>query len=129
MGTSYARQGKYPEAVSAFRTAIRLQAGYWQAYNDLADALLSLSRFDEALEAAAKATVLMPSHPMLYLTLAECYAEKNMDKQAIKALEAAVQKGFSDAGILREDPHLKRFQGHPEFEKLFDLMGISTKKG
>ena len=48
LGTVYARQGKTAESTVFFAEAIRLQPGYAQAHVNLANAYISLKRFDEA---------------------------------------------------------------------------------
>ncbi len=128
LGTAYLRLGKLPEAVTAFRQAVGFKGDFWQAYNDLADTFLKMGELDKALDAARRAVEIMPSQPLVHVTLAEVYSEKQMNQRANRALQAAVEKGFADAAYLRNDRYFKRLQGDPQFQSVLGIIEDKQRK-
>ncbi len=60
LGNVLCNQGKYPEAVTNFEEAIRLQPGYIEAYHNLGNCLLKQGRPAEALVRFGQALTLQP---------------------------------------------------------------------
>lgn len=54
LGTAYSKEGQFEKAAEAYRDAIRLAPDYVGVYGNLANALISLQRFDEVEQTAAQ---------------------------------------------------------------------------
>ena len=71
------QQGHYDDAINAARTALMLQPGYADAYNNLAAAYASKAMWDEAIQAAEQAIRFNPDLQIAKNNLAWAQAEKN----------------------------------------------------
>jgi len=61
---------RYDEAVSAYRSALRLDSNMGEAHNNLGNSLMALGRFAEATESFETAARLLPSSPVPLTALA-----------------------------------------------------------
>jgi len=92
LGQAYFDEKNYAEAASWFRTSIRRNKAYGEAYVRLADSLVLLGQLDEAilhLEAAAKE---LPDSLQVTLALGEAYYQAGRFSEARQRLEAVAGK-------------------------------------
>src|SRR5262249_16764357 len=79
-GMLLARQGKYSEAESSFRKAVKIRPTFTEAHDQLIDILYRLQRYDESI-AAAKAAIRYTEYYTPYYYLGMNYiAKENWDK-------------------------------------------------
>ena len=94
VGTIYARDGLYDEAINQFQKAIRLSPDYAQAYANLGDAYMDKGMLNKAIEEYKKAIGLEPDAVHLHCNLAILYIKAGEKKKALDECEI----------ILRIDP-------------------------
>ena len=101
LGTSLAALGRFKEAESAFREALRLRPDYGDAYNNLGNLLRDTKRAAEAEPAYRQALRLTPpQHPKLATMLRNLGAalhDLERDNEAEAAFRAALQRDPADA--------------------------------
>jgi Flp pilus assembly protein TadD len=77
------------DAELAFRTAISLQPDWAAPYQGLAENLLRLNSYEEAIAPAQKATELAPAAPEVWLTLGRAYQGAGRESEAARAFAQA----------------------------------------
>lgn len=105
-GWAYSFQDRIEDAILECERAIALDPSRGAAYNDLGSYLVSLGRFEEAIqnfELAKKAPNYGPRH-YPYINLAEVYAARGMPFRAIHELREALR-------LCPEEPRVKSTLG------------------
>jgi tetratricopeptide (TPR) repeat protein len=102
-------QGRYDEAVEAYRTAIRLWPHDWAFHNELGDAYYALGSYDDAEKAHLDAYRLDPEIPAVLIHLGRTHSKLEMPWTALKDFREAVRLGpnlavahYELAGALEE---------------------------
>jgi len=91
LGTAYSDQGKYQEAIAAYKKELSLLPDSVIPLNNLAWALAKTkTSLDEALVCAKRANELAPDAPLILDTLAEVYSAKGEKEKAAETLKRAV---------------------------------------
>ncbi len=105
LGNAYAKEGKFPQAVAAFRDALTIDPHYAAAANNLGNSWFMMSRFDEAIAAYSRVLALDRGNKdarfnrafalfhqrKIKEALAECDALLRLDPQNPKALQLRAQ--------------------------------------
>lgn len=81
--------------------------------------------YPAAAAACREATARDPRRPDHPYNLACALARLQQIDEAIAALDVAVERGFSDAGQMRDDPDLEPVRGDPRFEKLAERAAVA----
>ena len=92
---------KYKEAVEAFDYVLAIDESYLSAYYNKADALMSLGKYDDAIEVYKESFNYEHPDALIYCCIGECY-EKNLEyKTAIYYYNKSIEKdeSFSDAWL------------------------------
>ena len=92
LGQASLEEQNYTEAINWFRTSIKRNKAYPQAYLGLADSLLATSRQDEALLALEAGVKEVPGDPALLVALGEAYQRAGRLSDARTRLEEASRK-------------------------------------
>jgi len=77
--------------------------------------LMQAGKWEEADAQLLKAKSENPDEPLIYYNQAIIYLKQARDKDAMAALETALQKGFRDFSALESDVDLKPLTGKPEY--------------
>jgi tetratricopeptide (TPR) repeat protein len=77
-----------------------------------------VGRVDDGLKTDRRLVRLDPDNAIAHYNLACSLAVKRRWKEALDALEKALEKGYNDLAWLVEDPDLKPLHRHPRFRKL-----------
>lgn len=92
------------------------------SWHRVGTALLQMRELDAAAEALGQAARLDKESPSTSLyNLACAFALDGRQREALEALEFAIQAGYSDAEHLRKDPDLTSLRESAEFERLAQL--------
>jgi len=94
LGSWFASQQQFSCAISAFRSAIRLDPNSWESHYDIGVALLASGNAKEAAHELQTASGLKPGSPQILLPLGAALSDLNEQDQAIEA--------FKD--VLKVDP-------------------------
>ena len=78
-------------------------------------------RYVEGLTIDRKLVKMLPDNPTVHYNLACSLALTGQKEKALRALEAALRRGFSEFRTLREDDDLASLRDEPEFKNLLDL--------
>jgi predicted esterase len=100
--------------------ARRALSGAWIQALEASSALRTQKEYRRAAEALALAGEIRPLGAGQLYELARLHALGGQDRQALEALERAVEAGFRDAEALRTEPDLERVRRSPEFAALVD---------
>jgi hypothetical protein len=85
-------------------------------------AALDADSLDEALASFAGMSRIIPGSPMGHYHTACAYGRTGSTDQAVAALRAAIDLGFSDIHRVGTDPDLQALQPHPDWEVLVAAM-------
>ncbi len=99
LGCIYSEEGQYTEVIESYKTALRLNDQYFEAYRGISDTLNKVGEYDEAILNATKATELDPNDKYSFCTLGESYEKLNDLEKAKKYFELSLQLDteFEDA--------------------------------
>ncbi|RMZ57494.1 hypothetical protein APUTEX25_003737, partial [Auxenochlorella protothecoides] len=104
--------GKFVEAADLFSQAIAVDPGNHVLYSNKSAALASLSKYDEALEAAEKVVALKPDWPKGYSRLGAAHF-------GLRAFQAASDAYSKEVlGRLATNPTTRAFLGQPDFMQM-----------
>lgn len=111
-------QGRWDEAVDAFRARVAADADDAVAWHRLGYALHALKRYDEAIEANERAAAFPAQRPASLYNIACARALKGERDAALGALERAVAAGFKDAATIAGDSDLELLRGDRRFVEI-----------
>ena len=77
------------DAELAFRTSISLQPDWAAPYQGLAENLMRMGAYEQAIAPAQKATELAPAAPEVWLTLGRAYQGAGREAEAARTFEQA----------------------------------------
>ena len=86
----------------------------------LAHAYTRIGRISEGLELDLRLTSLLPDDPTARYNLGCSYAMLGRIEEALSTLKEAVDLGYRDGDLMREDEDLAKLRGEPRFEELLD---------
>ncbi|MGJ3243780.1 MAG: TPR end-of-group domain-containing protein [Opitutales bacterium] len=76
----------------------------------------------DGLKMDRKLVRLKPEDPTAHYNLACSLALKNRKKEAVEALQEAVNLGYEDAAWIQQDDDLENLRGYPAFEAILDRL-------
>ena len=83
-GRALHQQGKLRESERAYKKAIRINANFFEAYNNLGNVLIDMGRPVEASSMYRKAIDILPDHPMLLNNFGNSLQLQGNNEEAIK---------------------------------------------
>lgn len=106
LGELYRLEGNFSAAIHACRKALSVRADFSQALGQLAVIYTLVGETDMALEQLHKVVRLHPEDPGGYYNIACLYSLRGEGREAVKWLSLAVDKGFHDWDLMRNDKDL-----------------------
>ena len=91
LGTSWAVQGKFDEAIKAFENALRLHPDFALAHSNLGASFRAQGRLAEALHHLHEAVRLKPDHAEAHYSLGTVHFDQGHSQEAIAAFREAVR--------------------------------------
>ena len=121
--TELRRQSKAEQDSSTRRVARRVISGqYIGLFERGSNALQNQKRYDEAVRFFTLATEIDPERAGAFYYLAWAYSAKGDKKKSLKALQTAVEKGFSDASALDNNKAFDPLRDDPQYQKIVSTM-------
>ncbi len=84
MGAAYYKLGQFPQAIDAFKQAVRLQPNNAEAHNNLGNAYYKAARYAEAVEAYKAAIAIKHDYAEAHFSLGVAYLTQG-NRSAAKA--------------------------------------------
>lgn len=118
IGTFLLLDGRARPAAQTFERALQTDPDHRAARVSLAEALIRLDRWKEAIPHLERAVAEDPKDARSGYNLACVLARDGRTEEALRALRGAVDAGYDDMRRLAEDPDLAALRDHPEFRAL-----------
>jgi tetratricopeptide (TPR) repeat protein len=106
------------------RRIVRADHKLDQAVARIAELLQTQKRFDEAVRVFTLATEVAGERAGAFYYLAWAYGAKGDKKKSLKALQTAVDKGFSDAAALESNKGFDSVRDDPQYQKIISALKI-----
>ncbi len=90
LGNTYLDQGRFADAATAYRAALKIEPTYLPVYQPLAYALVRLNRFPEAIETLKQAFEHDPNNAEIHNNLGFAYVHAERYPEAIAACRQAI---------------------------------------
>lgn len=117
------KQTKGEKDTPTRRIARRVLEGQYIALFERGNGLLqNQKRYDEATRVFTLATKVAPDRPNAFYYLASAYGAKGDKKKSLKALQTAVDKGFSDAAALSGNKAFDSMRDDPQFQTIISAL-------
>jgi predicted esterase len=117
------RQAKAEEDSATRRVARRVVSGqYAGLFERGSNSLQTQKRYDEAVHYFTLATDLDPERAGAFYYLAWAYNAKGDRKKSLKALQTAVDKGFSDVAGLENNKAFDSLRDDPQYQKIINAL-------
>lgn len=117
------KQAKGKQDTATRRIARRVLEGQYVALFERGYGLLqNQKRYDEATRVFLLATKVAPDRPNAFYYLASAYGAKGDKKKSLKALQTAVDKGFSDAAALAGNKAFDSMRDDPQFQTIISAL-------
>jgi hypothetical protein len=111
------QQQDWANAAKVYESITKLEPANAGAWGRLGGSLLSLGKYDRAVE-ALKRSVEINAQPTTMYNLAAAYARLNDKEKAFEWLDKAVQAGFSNLPLMTTDEDLASLRGAARFKDL-----------
>lgn len=117
------RQAKAEEDSATRRVARRVVSGQYSGlFERGSNSLQTQKRYDEAVHYFTLATEVDPERAGAFYYLAWAYNSKGDRKKSLKALQTAVDKGFSDVAGLENNKAFDSLRADPQYQKIIDAL-------
>jgi len=88
---------------------------------ELGEIYTKSGRIEDGLDIDRRLVKLLPDNPVVYYNLACSLALLGRKKEAVKALETALRRGFTDFDLMRTDEDLASLRNEPSFQALMAM--------
>src|SRR6185295_17474559 len=125
MLTKLRREAQAEQDSGTRRIARRVVSGqYIGLFERGSNALQTLKRYDEAVRFFSLATEVDPDRAGAFYYLAWAYNSKGDKKKSLKALQTAVDKGFSDVAGLENNKAFDSLRDDPQYQKIISALKL-----
>jgi tetratricopeptide (TPR) repeat protein len=118
LGHYLALEGRAKHAAVAFQRALDKDSTYVPARVELAYAQMQTGKNDDAFRNLQEAVATNRADAQAHYNLACLLARRGDRESALRALEAAIQKGYARRTVLENDPDLTSLRDDPRFRKI-----------
>lgn len=129
-GLALFNDGKYQEAVVAYKKVIKINPKHLLAHNDLGASYAALGNYHEAIVSYLQATIINPKYDGTYFNLGLAYQEQNRWHEAIEAYRKIIKlkPDNADAQYNLGLAYLSTDQDEAAFEAFKILKNLDPKK-
>ena len=117
-GNNLLKQSNFEEAISNYKMALHHNKDFEESYINISTAYLRTKQFDLALKYLNILKSINPSHPLLHYNLACYYSLLGKTAMGMEALKEAIQNGFNDQEMLKNDPDIEKLRQNNQFGEL-----------
>ena len=114
-GNNLLKQSNFEEAISNYKMALHHNKDFEESYINISTAYLRTKQFDLALKYLNILKSINPSHPLLHYNLACYYSLLGKTAMGMEALKEAIQNGFNDQEMLKNDPDIEKLRQNNQF--------------
>jgi len=118
LGAVYKALQQLDSVVALNKKALLLDSSYSKAELDIGIAYHELNQFDSAIVHMSKAVTLSPQYYLAYYYLACSYAKNKMDDAALRALQQALEKGYTNYEYIMIQPDLDSLKKYAAFRDM-----------
>jgi len=122
LGRSLSLQGRYDEALQAYRDGATFNPGFYSLQFELGDVLLSLGKYNEALDALNTALGIRET-PEVLVSTAGAHSMLGDLEQSLAYLRQGLEAGFEPIEAILGSPYFEPIRLDPGFEQL--LAGVA----
>ena len=127
LGNLHEKMGGSGEAAGAYEKALSLQPGHVQAMERLAVIHSQREDLSRALFYLQEMLKHSPHNPAVHYNIACVCARRGETDEALKWLASAIEKGFSDCGLLEGDRDLESIRGTGRYRELVEAVCRKAK--
>ena len=104
--------------ISFYESILKKEPHFEEVIELLGGLYTNAGRIDDGLKMDRKLVRLRPNSPVVHYNLGCSLALKRRNKDAMDALNRAVELGYRDLRWMLEDPDLENLRHHPAFQRL-----------
>jgi tetratricopeptide (TPR) repeat protein len=113
------KQSEAPEDSTQRRVARRVMGSLFVGLIEQSISLLQAEKnYSESIKRLKLATEINPDRPGPFFYLAWAYAANREKKKSLQSLNAAVEKGFSDAAMITTNKAFDSLRNDPEYQQI-----------
>jgi tetratricopeptide (TPR) repeat protein len=116
-GAALSSSGRHDEALEAFSKSIEIKPDHQEAWYNKGATLTDLGRYAEGIEAYNKSIEIEPDDYDAWYNLACLYSLKKEKDKALKYLQKAIENGFNNLSLIKEDNDLDFIRNEKEFRE------------
>ncbi len=120
LATLLLEQGDVRRALEILQESLKNAPGSESLFAPYALALAMSGRPGDGIPWMLRAVVAEPGNPKYFYNLAGMYALSGKEKEALEALNKAVDKGYSRQDSLTADPVFESIRDHPQFLRILE---------
>jgi tetratricopeptide (TPR) repeat protein len=122
------KQSKAPDDSTQRRVARRVLDGLFIGLIELGRNLLQTEKnYSESIKLLKLATEVNPDRPGAFFYLAWAYAANRDKKKSLQSLNTAVEKGFSDAAMIKTNKAFDSLRNDPEYQQIMARLNERSK--
>jgi protein kinase/serine/threonine-protein kinase len=131
LGLAYAIRGSYPEALQAYRTALKFSPNYHPAIGNTAVILEDQGKFAEAMGLCRRSLALNPRAPVSYFNVGDLYRDLHDLERAAKWYDSALEldPDYAPARYEKVWIHLCRKEYSEALDQSRRMLGTDTVRG
>jgi len=108
--------------IAFYESVLRRNRGYTDVIELLAGLYTKQGRIADGLRMDRRLVRLQPANPTAHYNLACSLALTKRNGAALRALQQAIELGYSDGDWMQQDPDLDALKRRPEFVKLLSKL-------
>jgi len=122
LGNLFLQHGKLDKAQEEYKKALRIDMGNLVAMKGLAAAYSQKHEYEQALRILQNMMQIQPRNPDIQYNIACVHARRGMQEKALFWLWRAVENGFRNIQILKNDEDLAIIRESEEYERIVRLI-------
>jgi len=118
LGKLYIRKGEYQKAFNQFGKVLSIDPDNMDSHVNIANLFAAQKDYTNAINFYKKVLKLEPNRPEIIYNIACMYAKKNEQKKSVAWLQKALQKGYHNWDLIKNDHDLDNIRNTSDFKKI-----------